>query len=34
VYILTTYLVSDKIVCSLSDVESDIEYEHVCEYGL
>ncbi|CAF0734551.1 unnamed protein product [Rotaria sordida] len=33
VYILTTYIVSDKIVCSLSDVEPDIEYHHICEYG-
>jgi hypothetical protein len=33
VYILTTYLISDKIVCSLSNVEADTEYEHVCEYG-
>ncbi|CAF1098078.1 unnamed protein product [Rotaria sordida] len=34
VYILTTYIVSDKIVCSLSDVEPDIEYHHICEYVL
>ncbi|CAF4414183.1 unnamed protein product [Rotaria sp. Silwood2] len=34
VYILTTYIVSDKVVCSLSDVESDIEYHHICEYVL
>lgn len=33
VYLLTTYLISDKIVCSLSNVELDVEYEHVCEYG-
>ncbi|CAF3644565.1 unnamed protein product [Rotaria sp. Silwood1] len=34
VYILTTYIVSDKIVCSLSDVESNTEYHHICEYVL
>lgn len=34
VYMLTTFLISDKIVCSLSNVESDLEYEHICEYGL
>ena len=33
VYVLTTYLVADKIVCSLSDVEPEIEYNHICEYG-
>ena len=33
VYILTSYLISDKIVCSLSDVDTDVEYPHVCEYG-
>ena len=33
VYILTSYLMSDKIVCSLSDVDTDVEYPHVCEYG-
>ena len=34
VYLLTTYLISDKIICSLSNVEPEIEYEHVCEYGM
>ncbi|CAF3549713.1 unnamed protein product [Rotaria sp. Silwood1] len=34
VYILTTFLLSDKIHCSISNVESNIEYDHVCEYGL
>jgi len=34
VYMLTTFLISDKIVCSLSNVEYDLEYEHICEYGL
>ena len=33
VYLLTTYLIADKIVCSLSDIEPDVEYDHVCEYG-
>jgi hypothetical protein len=34
VYILSTYIVSDKIVCSLSDVEGNTEYHHICEYGM
>ena len=34
VYMLTTYLIGDKIVCSLSNVEDDQEYEHLCEYGM
>jgi len=33
IYKLTTALISDKIVCLFSNVESDIEYRHVCEYG-
>jgi hypothetical protein len=33
VYMLTSYLLSDKIICSLSDVDTDVEYPHVCEYG-
>jgi hypothetical protein len=34
VYMLTTFLISTNIVCSLSNVEPDLEYEHVCEYGM
>ncbi|CAF1325642.1 unnamed protein product [Adineta steineri] len=34
IYLLTTYLEADNIVCSLSNVEPDIEYEHACEYVL
>ena len=34
VYILTTYLISNKIICSLSNIESLMEYQHICEYGL
>jgi hypothetical protein len=33
-YILTTSFISDKMICSLTDVEPDVEYRHVCEYGL
>ncbi len=33
IYKLTTDLISDKIICSFSNVKSDIEYRHVCEYG-
>ncbi|CAF3690473.1 unnamed protein product [Rotaria sordida] len=32
VYILTIYLNSGKIHCSLSNVDPNIEYDHVCEY--
>jgi hypothetical protein len=34
VYLLTTFKMDDTIVCSLSDIQSDMEYIHVCEYGL
>jgi len=34
VYILTKYNMSNKSVCSLSDVEPQTKYPHVCEYGL
>ncbi len=34
VYILTTYNMLNKSVCSLSDVEPQTKYRHVCEYGL
>jgi hypothetical protein len=33
VYILTKYNMSNKTVCSLSDVEPQTKYHHVCEYG-
>ncbi len=33
-FILTKYNMSNKIVCSLSDVEPHTKYPHVCEYGL
>ncbi|CAF4013125.1 unnamed protein product, partial [Rotaria sordida] len=34
VYILTTYILSNKTVCLLSDVELNIKYHHICEYVL
>ncbi|CAF4499532.1 unnamed protein product [Rotaria socialis] len=34
VYVLTTYLIANKIVCSLSNIEHNVEYDHVCEYVL
>jgi hypothetical protein len=34
IFVLTTYIVSEKTVCSLSDIDEDHEYHHVCEYGL
>lgn len=34
VYILTTSLISNKIICSLNNnIESNLEYKHICEYG-
>ena len=33
VYMLTTFLIEEKIVCSLSNIEPDFDYEHICEYG-
>jgi hypothetical protein len=34
VYLLTTSLISDKIICSLSNIKSDINYRYICENGL
>ncbi|CAF1115140.1 unnamed protein product [Rotaria sordida] len=34
VYILTTYILSNKTICLLSDVELNIKYHHICEYVL
>ena len=33
VFILSTYLENNKTVCSLSDVQFDQTYEHLCQYG-
>jgi len=33
-YILTRYIVSNRTICSLSEIESHRKYPHVCEYGL
>ncbi|CAF4014451.1 unnamed protein product, partial [Rotaria sp. Silwood2] len=34
VYVLTTFLRDKKIVCSLSDTDPNVKYNHVCEYVL
>jgi hypothetical protein len=34
VFILTKYNMSNKTICSLSDVDPHTKYHHVCEYGL
>ncbi|CAF4512567.1 unnamed protein product [Rotaria socialis] len=34
IYILTTYTLFDKVVCSLSDIEPYTEHHHICEYVL
>lgn len=34
VYILTKYILGNKVVCSLTDIEPDTKYHYVCEYGL
>jgi hypothetical protein len=33
VFLLTTYLMFNKTVCSLSDIESDETYPHLCQYS-
>jgi len=33
VYMLTTSSRSNKTICSLSDVQSDLKSKHICEYG-
>jgi hypothetical protein len=33
IYILTIFSKSDQIICSLRNVERDIKYRYVCEYG-
>jgi len=33
VFILTRYLMSDKIVCSINDIEPNSSYEYMCQYG-
>ncbi len=34
VYMLTTSIISDKMICSLSNVVHDTKYRYVCQYGL
>lgn len=34
IYELTTVMISNETICSLSNVQSSIKYEHICEYGL
>jgi len=34
IYKLTTSLISDKIICSFNNIEADIKYRYICEYGL
>ncbi len=33
IFTFTTYKIWDKLVCSLSDVDKNSTYEHVCQYG-
>ena len=32
-FIFSTYKIWDKLVCSLSDIDLNSTYEHVCQYG-
>lgn len=32
-YVLSTYIVANHTVCSLSEVDVESEYPHLCEYG-
>ncbi len=34
IFILTSYKIWDKLVCSLSDIDLNSTYEYVCQYGL
>lgn len=34
IFKLTSFSVSNKRICSLDRVESDIKYKHICEYGM
>ena len=33
VFLLTTYLKSEEVVCSISDIVADYRYHHLCELG-
>jgi hypothetical protein len=33
IYMLTTLIKSNQTICLLSDVQSDLESKHICEYG-
>jgi len=33
VYLLTKYNISNRVICSLSEVEPHLKYHHICEYG-
>jgi hypothetical protein len=33
IFTFTTYKIWGKLVCSLSDIDLNSTYEHVCEYG-
>jgi len=33
IFTFTTYKILDKLVCSLSDINLNLTYEHVCQYG-
>lgn len=30
----SAYKIGDKLICSLSDIDLNINYEHLCQYGL
>lgn len=34
IYILKTYQFSDKIICSIDNIQSKIKYNYICNYGL
>jgi len=33
IFLLTKYLISNKIICSISDIDPDITYQHMCQHG-
>ena len=32
-FLLSRYLMSNKLICSVSDIDSNISYQHMCQYG-
>jgi len=33
IFLLSKYVLSNKIICSISDIDPDINYQHMCQHG-